>query len=421
MSTPLYRLRIIAGPESGRTFSVGENGALIGRSENCDVVIIDASLSRHHCRMFLRDGLLWIADLKSANSTLVDDVPVQEAPLWKDRRILIGDTVILVESDSGIKHPQTATTPPTSARNPLLLSAAAALVFVASTGLFLWRHATTPTAPLGTTAETTAAPSITHTFLALDYYRIEADDENIRTLHLQLLPPDMATIRVEDLAAKREMRQTVSMPRYQADLLAQRFTESGFFSFTSCPDLETAASEIRISAYVNDRHHTARNTLNGGSASFRNLVHQIEEAANLLFGDWVRDFSDNNLLQIANQKYTHASAVADVLQRDRHNHLYQAIQDLEYAAWLLHPIQPEPSLANRINQLASSYRQSLDDHIRDIFSEADRAARQSDTSTEKEVLQLILARLPDESDLRYRTAARRLATLAQEGEPHDAP
>jgi len=98
MDNAIYHFRIIAGPQSGQTFTVGEKGALMGRSENCDIIILDPSLSRYHCRLFLRDGLLWVADLKSANSTQVDGMRIQEAPLWKDRRIMIGDTVILAES-----------------------------------------------------------------------------------------------------------------------------------------------------------------------------------------------------------------------------------------------------------------------------------------------------------------------------------
>jgi len=101
MKTDAYHFRVIAGPATGRRFSIGSQGALIGRSEHCDIILIDPSLSRHHCRIFLRDGLLWVIDLQSANGTEVDGKPVREAPLWKNRRIVMGDTVMLVESDAG--------------------------------------------------------------------------------------------------------------------------------------------------------------------------------------------------------------------------------------------------------------------------------------------------------------------------------
>jgi hypothetical protein len=417
MSATQYRFRIVAGPQSGRCFAVAEDGGLVGRSENCDVIILDPSLSRHHCRFFFRDGLLWVADLKSANSTLVDNVPVQEAPLWKDRRISIGDTVILVESDGSFKFASFSTYPAKLMASPTAACLAAGVVFILASGLFFLRQASLRNKRLAHPSQDIAATSPQQPLLTAEYFRSEIDDNTTRTLHLQIVQPDIATIEVQDVSARRILRQSIRIPRYQLELLERLFTDSGFFSLTSDPLMpEDSDSEIRISAKVQDHQHTVRHPFDGGSASFRNLSERIEEQAANLFGSWVRDFSDDNLLQIANQKYTQALNIASISKRDRHHHLYAAIQELHYASWLVSPILPEPPLNVEIKKLSDLYRETLDAFIRDSFSEADLAARAKDSEKEKFALEQILACLPDQADLRYRTAARRMAML-----PKDVP
>ncbi len=420
MSVPFYRFRIVAGPQYGKTFSVDEKGALIGRSENCDVIILDPSLSRHHCRIFLRDGLLWVADLKSANCTEVDGARVQEAPLWKNRRISIGDTTILVESDGGVPSPNRSATYQRFI-TPLTVICCTIAIALAAYAFFLWIP---PTPSEQDTATPTAQEWAEHTiipYLGLDYYRIQADTNTIHTMHFQILPPDVATIRIEDLATNRDMHRSVPISRYQIEILSRNFAESGFFSLASEDNMDTSPSEIRIQAFVNNRQHIVRNPVGGGSASFRNLAAQIETTAATLFGNWIHDFSDQNLMRLAQQKLAKAQEDADVTQSSRHDHLYTAVQDLEYAAWLVRSIRPSPDIATDIARTRDQYRRDLDAHIQDIFAEADRAAQRNDTEAETELLRLILARLPDDRDLRYRTASDRLQGLSTRGGGNHAP
>ena len=416
MNIPCYHFRVISGPQYGKTFSVDDKGALIGRSENCDIIIVDPSLSRHHCRIFARDGLLWVADLKSANCTEVDGVRVQEAPLWKNRRISIGDTTILVESDGGVKRPK-ATIAEQRFPTPLMTVCAAILISLIAYGLYVW--ISTPAAPTVTAPQ--RPPRTTTSFIGMDYYRIQADTNTIQTLHFQILPPDVATIRIEDLAANREMHRTVTVSRYQRELLSRQFSEHGFFSLASASDMDTSPSEIRISAFINQRHHTVRNPIGSGSASFRNLAQQIEATAVSLFGNWIHDFSDQNLVRLAEQKREAARDRADVTRSDRHDHLYEAMRELEYAAWLIRTVRPTPDIAADINRTRDQYRRHLDEHLQDIFAEADRASQRNDHETEAELLELILQRLPDDRDIRHRTATDRMQALPTQGDHNHAP
>ena len=53
-------------------FVVGEEPLVIGRSPDCDVVIEDSSISRHHYKVYMQSGRIIVEDLGSSNGTIVD-------------------------------------------------------------------------------------------------------------------------------------------------------------------------------------------------------------------------------------------------------------------------------------------------------------------------------------------------------------
>ena len=55
----------------GDTIRVGGD-LLIGRREDCDVVVQEGELSRQHARLSLREGEIWVEDLGSTNGTFVN-------------------------------------------------------------------------------------------------------------------------------------------------------------------------------------------------------------------------------------------------------------------------------------------------------------------------------------------------------------
>ena len=63
---------------------------VIGRSPECQVVLKDFGISRHHARIIVDEDGVRIQDLKSKNGTQVNGVPVVEAPLKDGDRILLG-------------------------------------------------------------------------------------------------------------------------------------------------------------------------------------------------------------------------------------------------------------------------------------------------------------------------------------------
>jgi pSer/pThr/pTyr-binding forkhead associated (FHA) protein len=71
---------------------------IIGRAPTASLVITDSSASRHHARLFERDGQWWVEDLGTRNGTWLNDRPVTAASnLQPGDRIRLGDTVVRVD------------------------------------------------------------------------------------------------------------------------------------------------------------------------------------------------------------------------------------------------------------------------------------------------------------------------------------
>lgn len=63
---------------AGKVFPVRES-SVVGRSEECDITFSLSHLSRRHARLEVREGLLFVIDLGSANGTFVNNRRVNES------------------------------------------------------------------------------------------------------------------------------------------------------------------------------------------------------------------------------------------------------------------------------------------------------------------------------------------------------
>jgi len=85
-------LTITGGDHAGRTHPFAAERLVIGADARADLVVDDPTLSKFHCELRITDGITYVRDLGSRNGTLVDHVPVIEAPLRDGCVLQLGRT-----------------------------------------------------------------------------------------------------------------------------------------------------------------------------------------------------------------------------------------------------------------------------------------------------------------------------------------
>lgn len=97
-AAPVLRAALLA---EGRRMVVPETGATIGRSRDCEIVLADENVSRHHARITQTGGSGWtIRDLGSTNGLRVNGRPVGagDEPLRPGDAIEIGTVAARFEA-----------------------------------------------------------------------------------------------------------------------------------------------------------------------------------------------------------------------------------------------------------------------------------------------------------------------------------
>ncbi|MDO4242765.1 MAG: FHA domain-containing protein [Actinomyces sp.] len=73
------RLVITEGPLAGSMVPLTPTSLMIGRDQNCTLVLNDSYASSRHARVFPKDGTWWLEDLESTNGTILAGRPVHGA------------------------------------------------------------------------------------------------------------------------------------------------------------------------------------------------------------------------------------------------------------------------------------------------------------------------------------------------------
>ena len=67
-----FQLVVVQGRSASQTLKIGATVMVVGRQQDCQLRIASSQVSRKHCQIFEKKGLLLVKDLGSSNGTLVN-------------------------------------------------------------------------------------------------------------------------------------------------------------------------------------------------------------------------------------------------------------------------------------------------------------------------------------------------------------
>lgn len=83
----MYKLIGVGGSVRGKSFDIGENSIIVGRSDKASIRLNYEGISKNHFKITNLDGTLMLEDLGSANGTFINE------KLVKNQYLKLGDLV----------------------------------------------------------------------------------------------------------------------------------------------------------------------------------------------------------------------------------------------------------------------------------------------------------------------------------------
>lgn len=417
--TPAPQLVILNGPEAGRGIVVPLAGIRVGRGEKNDLVIDDAAMSRHHCRFSLREGVLYVTDLGSANPCTVNGQEVDEVPLKKGDVVVVGGTEFRVE---GMEEKPAAPTPP-AATVDLGLSAPAPvttektklspLAWVGLGGVALvavivaimaprWMRHDEPV-PL------TARPA-TLMPLHVVYEKVTGSSSNILYYRMELGTDHVVSVQMDDLVSKRHVvPEKKRVDPVVLARLAQRLSDTGFFALDAEYRGIRAGDKttLDLSITTGRRTHRARVINRAAPDAMARAGEMLEEFCKNELGLWAADVPPEKLIEMANDAFRLGKRLYDERQVKQDN-LARALKSYREAEWCLQTVEPKPAIHTEILDGIDSITAELEKQYQQHKFEVERAIRLREWEAAQRELLLITELIPDTADPRHAEARTKL-------------
>lgn len=97
-----YQLVVIKGRSANQALKIPADGVTtVGRQQGCQIRIGSSQVSRKHCELFEKQGLLLVKDLNSSNGTIVNGKKVQGQQVLEPGNILLIGTVAFRVEQAG--------------------------------------------------------------------------------------------------------------------------------------------------------------------------------------------------------------------------------------------------------------------------------------------------------------------------------
>lgn len=73
-----------------------EGSCMLGRSPECDIVILDRGVSRRHARIYKKEDTIYLEDQQSTNGTYWNDTRISQVPLTEDGILRLDEVIFKV-------------------------------------------------------------------------------------------------------------------------------------------------------------------------------------------------------------------------------------------------------------------------------------------------------------------------------------
>jgi pSer/pThr/pTyr-binding forkhead associated (FHA) protein len=88
---------VLNGPFQGFQFIMDRPELLVGRLDDCQVILPDGSVSGHHCRIVQEDHCVRVVDLGSTNGTLINGELISDSLVQVDDEFIIGTIALAMK------------------------------------------------------------------------------------------------------------------------------------------------------------------------------------------------------------------------------------------------------------------------------------------------------------------------------------
>jgi uncharacterized protein involved in exopolysaccharide biosynthesis/Mrp family chromosome partitioning ATPase len=108
LGAPAGSIAVLRSDVLGRAFPLNGAKITIGRMEDNVICIADASVSRYHCEVFIRNGEIVVKDMGSTQGTFVNGKQIVETPLKAGETMSAGNVEFRLENESAQSNGSTS-------------------------------------------------------------------------------------------------------------------------------------------------------------------------------------------------------------------------------------------------------------------------------------------------------------------------
>lgn len=419
--TVVPELLVKEGPLAGKRFSVGDAGLRLGRSSSCEIAIADPALSRNQCLFELRDGVVWVTDLASANGTSVngEELGTDSKALQVGDSVQAGGSVLQVvypegaeaAVDLGFSAGGSSGGSEASRRTSvvrLILWLVVVLTLAGSTVAVLLAPREAAEAPEAAATRAVETPRLSF----VEYEKVVASTDGILRYALAFDAKGVMSVELDDVPVNdRHVRKSQPLTPDAREQLERIFSASAIYrldrEYSGVAPRPGELKSWRVKIIRGSSVFTTSVENTQPPEALKDVLTRLETFSKNELGIWAISYSADDLVAMSGESERSADAKWD--ERDvAYGNRFLALKSYEEAIFYLDTVNPKPDNFDALLEKRDKARAELENYYKERRFEADRAINLSDWPTAKQALRVLCDAIPDSKDSRYQEASAKL-------------